>query len=65
MGKVDVGANQMSRFGPHVTADGFHGGPSLAILTRSADIHRPTKPNPLSITHDSDARVPTVDLSHG
>ncbi len=60
-GKVDVGAGVSKDFGSHVTADGFHGGPSLPILTRSADIRRPTKENPMSITNDSDNHVHPED----
>eukprot|EP00948_MAST-09A_sp_MAST-9A-sp1_P001777 g1777.t1 len=60
-GKVDVGAGVLERFGPHATADGFHGGPSLSILTRSADIRKPTKPNPMNITNDNDNNVHPED----
>ena len=60
-GKVDVGGGVSKDFGSHVTANGFHGGPSLPILTRSADIRAPTKPNPMSITNDADNHVHPED----
>eukprot|EP01006_Ploeotia_vitrea_P029537 TRINITY_DN62062_c0_g1_i1.p1 TRINITY_DN62062_c0_g1~~TRINITY_DN62062_c0_g1_i1.p1 ORF type:complete len:566 (+),score=66.39 TRINITY_DN62062_c0_g1_i1:32-1729(+) len=49
-GKVDVGAN-IDTTDDH--ASGFHGGPSLNILTRAANIDKPTKPNPEKITNDN------------
>ena len=50
-GKIDLGANANARFGGNDTsADGFHNGPSLAIVTRGADVRRPTKPDPINIT---------------
>lgn len=50
LGKIDVGA----QLDPNNTwGQGFHGGPSLPILTRTADIRKPTKPDPVSITDDS------------
>eukprot|EP00966_Prymnesium_polylepis_P190761 4421022-Prymnesium_polylepis.1 len=61
MGKVDVGQNIGSRYGPHATADGWHNGPGLSILTRAADIRKPTKPNPRSITNDKDDHVHPED----
>ena len=64
MGKVDIGMNEGSRWGPHVNGgnnDGFHGGPRLNILTRAADIRKPTKPNPRTITNDRDDRVHPED----
>ena len=61
MGKVDVGGGVSKDFGPHVTANGFHSGPNLSILTRSADIRKPTKQNPLQITNDQDAHVHPED----
>jgi hypothetical protein len=60
-GKVDVGANVLSRFGPSPTVPGFHGGLSLPILTRSADIRKPTKPTPSAITNDRDNHVHPED----
>ena len=64
-GKVDVGAGVIARYGPSVGGDisatGFHSGPSLSILTRSADIRKPTKPNPLNITNDHDDHVHPED----
>ena len=47
-GKTDVGGNVNRDFGPYGASDGFHGGPSLPILTRSADIRKPTKPTGFS-----------------
>ncbi|KAH8092088.1 sulfuric ester hydrolase [Aureococcus anophagefferens] len=53
IGKIDMGANAMQRHGntPNVTwGTGFHSGPSLPIVTRAADVRKPTKPNPMAIT---------------
>ena len=41
--------------------NGFHSGPSLSILTRTADIRRATKPDPLAITNDKDNNVHAED----
>jgi len=46
-GKVHVGASLASRYGP-MALGGFGGGPSLPTLTRSFDVRRPIKANPLS-----------------
>jgi hypothetical protein len=59
--QVDVGANVLSRFGPSPTMTGFHSAPSIPIITRAADIRRPTKPNPLSLTSDRAAHVHPED----
>ena len=61
MGKVDVGQNILTRYGPSATADGWHGGPTLSILTRAADIRKPTKPDPRKITNDTDNYVHQED----
>ena len=63
-GKTDVGGGFNARFGPAPSADGFHGGKSasnLPILTRAADVARPTKPDPLAMTDDADDRVHPED----
>jgi len=59
-GKVDIGAGVLASY-QHATADGFHGGPSISILTRSADIRKPTKANPMNITNDHDNHVHPED----
>ena len=47
-GKVDVGAGIITDWDEaNATVDGWHSGPSMNILTRSADIRKPTKPDPL------------------
>lgn len=51
-GKVDIGQNVLTRYGPRPTVAGWHGGPSLPIFTRAADIRRPTKATPMDITND-------------
>ena len=61
MGKVDVGQNILTRYGPSATADGWHNGPTLSILTRAADIRKPTKPDPRTITNDNDNNVHQED----
>ncbi|KAJ1450325.1 alkaline-phosphatase-like protein [Pelagophyceae sp. CCMP2097] len=60
-GKLDVGANAQARWGAGTSADGFHEGPNLAILTRGADIRRATKPDPLAITNEADDLVHPED----
>jgi len=50
IGKTDVGATVLERF-PNAWADGWHGGPSLSILTRSADVRKPTKGTPISLVN--------------
>jgi len=60
-GKVDVGHNVLSRYGPKPTISGWHGGPSITIFTRSADIRKPTKATPIDITNDKDERVHPED----
>eukprot|EP01083_Nonionella_stella_P225373 801301_1 len=62
-GKIDVGAGILEMPSQsNSTADGWHEGPSLNILTRSANIDKATKPNPMSITHDNDNNVHHEDL---
>merc|ERR1719361_2740063 len=57
-GKVDVGAGIIEMPSQsNSTADGFHNGPSIVITTRSANIDRATKPNPLNMTNDHDNNV--------
>lgn len=65
-GKTDVGGNVNRDFGPYGASDGFHGGPSLPILTRSADIRKPTKPRPTNITdeHDDDVHPEDWETIH-
>lgn len=66
-GKVDVGAGILQDSDEtNATQDGFHGGPlnigsSLSILTRTADIRKPTKPDPIQITNDKDNNVHEED----
>ena len=60
-GKVDVGHNILTRYGPQPTIPGWHGGPNLPIFTRSADIRKPTKPTPAAITDDKDDHVHPED----
>lgn len=59
-GKIDAGFGALSRFGGD-WGTGFHKGPSLPILTRAADVRKPTKPNPLNITDDDDDDVHPED----
>jgi len=63
-GKVDIGADLIERpdqqqWSP--TVPGYHGGPITAITGRSADIRKPTKPSPVSITSDDDNNVHPED----
>ena len=61
-GKVDVGAGILQdEQETNATANGYHSGPSLSILTRTADIRKPTKPDPISITNDKDNHVHQED----
>ena len=61
-GKVDVGAGVIEAKGQeNATVAGFHGGPNLAITGRTADIRRPTKPDPSNITNDLDNHVHKED----
>lgn len=61
-GKVDVGAGILQDAQEtNATANGWHSGPSLSILTRTADIRKPTKPDPISITNDKDNHVHQED----
>ena len=61
-GKVDVGAGVIEAPGQeNATVPGFHGGPTLSITGRSADIRRPTKPDPINITNDSNNHVHEED----
>ncbi len=61
-GKVDVGAGIMQDSDEvNATCSGFHSGPALSILTRTADIRRATKPDPLKITNDLDNHVHEED----
>jgi arylsulfatase K len=59
-GKVDVGAGILQEE-VNARANGYHTGPSLSILTRTADIRKATKPDPLSITNDYDNHVHQED----
>ena len=59
-GKVDIGADLIeSPDQANATVVGYHGGPEMAITGRSADIRKPTKPNPIAVTND---RVTTRTL---
>jgi len=62
-GKVDIGAGVQNdkAFKQQTSATGWHGGPSIGIQTRSADIRRPTKQEPLTITSDHDNNVHPED----
>lgn len=67
-GKVDVGARIIEdynngtgvpcKYGP---PSGFHSGASTGTVGRAADIWKPTKPTPISITSDSDNDVHPED----
>eukprot|EP01063_Lacrimia_lanifica_P011129 TRINITY_DN1790_c1_g4_i1.p1 TRINITY_DN1790_c1_g4~~TRINITY_DN1790_c1_g4_i1.p1 ORF type:complete len:571 (+),score=183.33 TRINITY_DN1790_c1_g4_i1:52-1764(+) len=59
-GKVDVGAGVVAKT-TWGTATGFHGGPTANIMTRTADIRKPTKPDPITITNDEDNNVHPED----
>ena len=61
-GKVDVGAAVIEASGQeNATVPGYHGGPILSITGRSADIRKPTKPDPINITNDLDDHVHPED----
>jgi hypothetical protein len=61
-GKVDVGAGVIEAKGQeNATVAGFHGGPNLAITGRTADIRKPTKPDPSNITNDLNNHVHKED----
>lgn len=61
-GKVDVGGGVIEAAGQgNATVLGFHGGPTLSITGRSANIRRPTKPDPSKITNDMDNHVHQED----
>ena len=58
-----MGANALS---VHAKANvtwgtGFHSGPSLPIVTRAADVRKPTKPNPMAMTNDANDNVHPED----
>ena len=59
---VDIGAGILQDpKETHAKANGYHSGPALNILTRTADIRRATKPDPLTITNDFDNHVHQED----
>jgi len=61
-GKVDVGAGILDDpKETNATCNGYHSGPSLGICTRAADIRKPTKSAPLTITDDLDNNVHPED----
>ena len=61
-GKVDIGAALMNEAAANISATGFHGpGPVIDITTRAADIRRPTKREPLSMTSDTNNKVHPED----
>ena len=50
---MDIGADLIeSPDQANATVVGYHGGPEMAITGRSADIRKPTKPNPIVVTND-------------
>jgi arylsulfatase A-like enzyme len=69
-GRFDVGAGVMDNCGTvwkdssDCTGDGFHGGPDLSILTRAADIRKPTKGDPMKDVVDDDADPYGNDQAH-
>lgn len=62
-GKVDIGAGLLNNHSLHgvVSANGWHTGPTVVIATRTADIRKPTKPEPLAITNDQNNNVHEED----
>ena len=55
-GRMDVGAGIIDLPSQNYSdADGWHDGPNIAITTRSANIQKPTKPNPIDIVNDNAA----------
>eukprot|EP01084_Bolivina_argentea_P062093 113537_1 len=57
-GKMDTGANIIEqKVYKNASAAGFHGGPGLATLTRSTNIWKVVRQNPLDITNDSTVNV--------
>ena len=52
-GKMDTGADIIEDY-TNLSADGWHGGPSLATVTRSANIWKVVRQNPLDITDDDE-----------
>lgn len=50
--RLDMGDGLIQTF-PNATGDGFHGGPSLAILARSADIRKSTDVDPINWVNDT------------
>ena len=59
-GKVDIGANILASY-ENATKPGFHGGPSLSITTRSANILRATKEDPIDMVNDDNSQVHKED----
>lgn len=63
-GKVDIGGNVIHLSSQsNASADGFHGAPTLQIITRSASINKPTKDSPASssMLNDNDKHVHPED----
>lgn len=55
-GRFDVGAGILDDYPAHSpTGDGFHGGPTLDILTRGANVPGATKEEPLGATSEAEA----------
>jgi hypothetical protein len=49
-GKVDIGADLIeAKDEKNATVVGYHGGPIMSITGRSADIRKPTKPDPIQV----------------
>ena len=62
-GRVDAGAGILDDYAG-TTGDGFHGGPSLPILSRGANIHGITKEEPYSASTESDPAPYATDVAH-
>lgn len=61
IGRVDAGAGILDE-NPLATGDGFHGGPSLPIQSRAADIRRATQASPPSQVNDNTSRPYAGDI---
>jgi arylsulfatase A-like enzyme len=62
-GRFDIGAGILDECNT-CSGDGFHGGPDLTILTRAANILRPTKPSPYSMVDDDTPNPYGDDETH-
>lgn len=63
IGRVDMGNGLLDEYS-EASGDGFHGGPSLPILSRAADIRRPITASPLSMVDDDDNGAYASDEDH-